>query len=51
MAFMDYGVRGVRKLLNRFGIKTLHTKLHKTSQEVIPFSLPLPSLKFKPQPL
>ena len=38
IAFMNYCVRGVRKLLNRFGIKTLHTKLHKTSQEAIPLA-------------
>ena len=31
IAFMDYRVRGVRKLLNRFKIIDPATKLHKTS--------------------
>lgn len=49
---MDYRIRGVRKLLNRFRIKDpVYPKLHKTSQEAIPLGLPFPSSKFKPQPL
>lgn len=30
IVFMDYGVRGARKLLNRFKIIDPATKLHKT---------------------